>query len=111
MRKLKTKAVVLGLATLLAILALTVSPFAASLSIFTGEITRIEGNTVTLNSYKTFVPANERATVPDWAEKGVTVKVGYYIQNHLNYYHEIGRPGKELKVQKESWGRSSEGDT
>jgi len=105
MLNIRKKTVVLGLTVLLTILTLIVPAF-ADLSIFTGEITRIEGNTITLNGYKKFEPANERARLPEWAAMGTTVKVGYYSQNKINYYHEFGKPGKALKIEKESWGRS-----
>lgn len=105
MLNIKRKPVVLGLTVLLTILALIVPTFAGGLSVFTGEITRIEGNTITLNDYKKFEPANERVRLPDWAAMGITVKVGYYFQNSINYYHEIGKPGRALKIEKESWGR------
>jgi len=106
MLDMRKKTVVLGLTVLLTILTLIVPTFAGDLSVFTGEITRIEGTTITLNGYKKFEPANERARVPEWAEKGTTIKVGYYSQNNVNYYHEIGKPGRMLKIEKESWGRS-----
>lgn len=111
MLNIRKKTVVLGLTVLLTILTLIVPTFAGNLSVFTGEITRIEGNTITLDGYKKFEPANERARLPDWAVKGSTVKVGYYSQNRTHYYHEIGKPGKALKIEKESWGRNSQGDT
>lgn len=107
----KRKPIVLGLTVLLTILTLIVPSFAFGLSTFTGKITRIEGNTITLDGYKKFEPANERARLPDWAAMGTTVKVGYYSQNKTHYYHEIGKPGRALKIEKESWGRSSQGDT
>jgi hypothetical protein len=106
MLNIKRKPVVLGLTVLLTILTLVISTFAADLSLFTGEITRIEGNTITLNGYKKFEPANERARLPEWAAMGTTVKVGYYSQNKINYYHEFGKPGRMLNIEKESWGRS-----
>lgn len=111
MLNIKIKPVVLGLTVLLAILTLVIPTYAADLSVFTGEITRIEGNKITLNGYKKFEPANERAKLPEWAVKGRTVKVGYYSQSRINYYHEIGKPGKVLKIERESWGRNSQGDT
>ena len=107
----KRKPLLLGLTVLLTIVTMTVPTFAGGLSVFTGKITRIEGNTVTLDGYKKFEPANERAKLPEWAEMGTTVKVGYYSQSNTHYYHEIGKPGTVLKVEKESWGRSSQGDT
>jgi len=104
MLNIKRKPVVLGLTVLLTILTLIVPTFAGDLSVFTGEITRIEGNTITLNGYKKFEPANERARLPEWAAMGTTVKVGYYSQNKINYYHEFGKPGRMLKVEKrEAW--------
>ena len=106
MLDIRKKTVVLGLTVLLAILTMTVPTFAGGLGVFTGKITRIEGNTVTLDGYKKFEPANERARLPEWAVMGTTVKVGYYSQSNTNYYHEIGEPGKALKIEKESWGRS-----
>jgi len=106
MCNIKRKPVVLGLTVLLTVLTLVISAFAADLSVFTGEITRIEGNTITLNGYKKFEPANERARLPEWASMGTTVKVGYYLQSNINYYHEIGKPGRMLNIEKESWGRS-----
>ena len=102
------KTVLLGLAVLLTILALGLNAapvFAVELDIFTGQVTRINGDTLTLNSYKTFEPANEHAKVPKWAEEGTNVKVGYYTQNRINYYYEIGRPGRALGIEKESWTR------
>jgi hypothetical protein len=105
MLDIRKKTVVLGLTVLLIILTLIVPAF-ADLSTFTGKITRIEGNTITLSGYKKFEPANERARLPEWAQTGTTVKVGYYSQNKINYYHELGKPGKALKVEKESWGRN-----
>lgn len=105
MLNIKRKPVVLGLTVLLTILALVIPTYAADLSVFTGKITRIEGNTIILDGYKKFEPANERAKLPDWAAMGTTVKVGYYSQNRINYYHEIGKPGRALKIEKESWGR------
>ena len=111
MLDIRRKPVVLGLTVLLTILTLAIPAFAADLSVFSGKITRIDGNTIILDSYKKFEPANERARVPEWAVKGTTVKVGYYSQNKINYYHEIGQPGKALKIEKESWGRRSQGDT
>ncbi len=109
MLDIRKKTVVLGLTVLLTILTLIVPTFAADLSLFTGEITRIKGNTITLNDYRKFEPANERARLPEWAKTGTTVKVGYYSQNEINYYHEIGTPGRALKIEKESWGRSKNG--
>jgi hypothetical protein len=106
MLHIRKKPVVFGLTVLLTVLILVISTFAGDLSVFTGEITRIEGNTITLNDYKKFEPANERARLPEWAEKGTTIKVGYYSQNNINYYHEVGKPGRMLKIEKESWGRS-----
>jgi len=91
---------------LLTILTLIVPAFAGNLSVFTGEITRIERKTITLNGYKKFEPANERARLPEWAQMGTTVKVGYYSQNKTYYYNEIGKPGKALRIEKESWGRN-----
>lgn len=111
MLDIRRKPVVLGLFVLLTILTLVIPTYAAGLSVFTGKITRIEGNTITLDGYKKFEPANERARLPDWAQMGTTVKVGYYSQNKTHYYHEIGKPGRALKIEKESWGRSSQGDT
>jgi hypothetical protein len=108
MLDIKRKPVVLGLIVFLTVLTLALPTFAGDLSVFTGKITRIEGNTITLNGYKKFEPANERARVPEWAEKGTTVKVGYYTQNRINYYHEIGKPGRMLKIEKESYNRSKE---
>jgi hypothetical protein len=103
MLDIRKKTVVLGLTVLLIILTLIVPAF-ADLSTFTGEITRIEGKTITLNGYKKFEPANERARLPEWAAMGTTVKVGYYTQNKINYYQEIAKPGKMLKVEKrEAW--------
>lgn len=106
MLDIKKKRLAFGLTVLLTILTLVISTFAADLSLFTGEITRIEGNVLTLNGYKKFEPANERARVPEWAEKGTTVKVGYYNQNNVSYYHEIGKPGRMLEIEKESYNRS-----
>jgi hypothetical protein len=106
MLDMRKNTLVLGLTVLLTIVTLAVPTFAADLSLFTGEITRIEGSTLTLNGYKKFEPANERARLPEWAGMGTTVKVGYYSQNNVNYYHEIGKPGRMLKIEKESWGRS-----
>jgi hypothetical protein len=111
MLDIKRKPVVLGLIVLLTVLTLVLPTFAGDLSVFTGEITRIEGNTITLNDYKKFEPANERARLPEWAEKGTTVRVGYYSQNRVNYYHEIGKAGSALKIERESWGRRSQDDT
>jgi len=106
MLNIRRKPVVLGFTVLLTILTLIVVPaFAGGLSVFTGEISRIEGYTITLNGYKKFEPANERARLPEWAKMGTTVKVGYYTQNKINYYHEIGKPGRMLNVEKESQGR------
>ena len=101
----KWKPVLLGLAVLLTIFTLIVPTFAGDLNVYTGEITRIEGDTITLNKYKKFRPANERVRLPEWATMGITVKVGYYSQNNVNYYQEIGKPGRALKIEKESWGR------
>lgn len=106
MLHIRKKPVVLGLTVLLTIMTLAIPTFAGDLSVFTGKITLIEGNTITLDSYKKFEPANERARVPEWATKGTTVKVGYYSQNSINYYQEIGQPGKALKIEQESWGRN-----
>jgi hypothetical protein len=106
MLDIRKKTVVLGLTVLLVISTLMVTAFAADLSVFTGEITRIEGTIITLNGYKKFEPANERARLPEWAEKGTTVKVGYYSQNKVNYYQEVGKPGRMLDIEKESQGRS-----
>ena len=111
MLHIRKKTVVLGLTVLLTILTLIVPSFAGGLSTFTGKITRIEGDTITLDGYKKFEPANERARLPDWAAMGTAVKVGYYSQNNTHYYHEIGKPGKALKIEKESWGRRSQNDT
>jgi hypothetical protein len=111
MLTMRNKSVLLGLTVLVTTLALIVPTFAANLSVFTGEITRIEGNIITLDHYKKFEPANERARVPEWAKKGTTVKVGYYFQNNINYYYEIGKPGSPLNIEKESWGRNSQNDT
>ena len=105
MLNIKRKQVVLGLTVLVTILTLLIPTYAVGLSTFTGKITRIEGNTITLDGYKKFEPANERARLPDWVAMGTSVKVGYYSQNRINYYHEIGKPGKALKIEKESWGR------
>ena len=101
MLNIRKKPVVLGLTVLLTILTLIEPTFAGDLSLFTGEITRIEGNIIILDGYKKFEPANERARVPEWAKKGTTVKVGYYSQNKINYYHEIGNPGRAMKIEKE----------
>jgi hypothetical protein len=86
MLDIRKKTVVLGLTVLLTILTLIVPAFAGDLSILTGEITRIEGNTITLNGYKKFEPANERARLPVWAEMGTTVKriVGSKQERHLS---------------------------
>ena len=111
MLNMRKKSVLLGLTVLVTTLALIVPASAASLSVFTGKITRIDGNIITLDHYKKFEPANERARVPEWAKKGATVKVGYYSQNNINYYHEIGQPGSPLKIEKETWGRNSKNDT
>ena len=111
MLDIRKKTVVLGLTVLLVILTLMVTAFAADLSVFTGEITRIEGTIITLNGYKKFEPANERARLPEWAEKGTTVKVGYYSHNNVNYYHEIGQPGRMLDIEKESLARDKGNDT
>ena len=111
MLDIRRKPVVLGLFVLLTILTLVIPTYAAGLSVFTGKITRIEGNTITLNGYKKFEPANERVSIPDWAAMGIEVRVGYYSQNRIHYYQEIGKPGKVLKIERESWGRSSQGDT
>ena len=103
------KPVLLGLAVLLTILSLGLGAapvFADELDIFTGQVTRINGDTLTLSSYKTFEPANEHAKVPKWAKEGTNVKVGYYTQNRINYYYEIGRPGRALEIEKGSWARS-----
>jgi hypothetical protein len=102
----RKKSVLLGLTVLVTTLTLIAPALAANLSVFTGKITQIEGNIITLDHYKKFEPANERARVPEWAKKGTTVKVGYYSQNSINYYHEIGKPGRALEIEKESWGRS-----
>jgi hypothetical protein len=106
MLNMRKKSVLLGLIVLVTTLTLIAPTFAANLSVFTGVITRIEGNTITLDHYKKFEPANERARLPDWAKMGTTVKVGYYSQNNINYYHEIGRPGRMLDIEKESLSRS-----
>ncbi len=102
----KRKPLVLGLAlvlTLMTISLATVPVFAAQ--VYSGEITRISGDTIVLNGYKKFVPANEHARVPDWAKEGSRVKVGYYTQNKINYYQEIGKPGKALRLEKQqAWG-------
>ena len=111
MLNMKRKPVVLGLFVLLTILTLVIPAHAAGLSVFTGKITRIEGNTITLNGYKKFEPANERVRLPDWAAMGTEVRVGYYSVGRINYYHEVGKPGKVLKIERESWGRSSQSDT
>lgn len=105
----KSKPVLLGLAmvlTLLTISLVTVPAFAVE--VYTGTITRISGDTIILDGYKKFVPANEHARVPEWAEEGTTVKVGYYTQNRINYYQEIGKPEKELKIEKKVFGSSKD---
>ena len=111
MLNMKTKPVVLGLTVLLTLLIVGAAPmYAAELNFFTGKITTMNGDIITLNGYKTFEPANERAKVPKWAKQGTEVKVGYYNQNKINYYHEIGRPGRALEIEKESWRRDKADD-
>ena len=111
MLNMRKKSLLLGLTVLVTTLALILPAFAANLSVFTGKITRIDGNIITLDHYKKFEPANERARVPEWAKLGTTVKVGYYSHNNINYYHEIGKPGSPLEIEKETWGRNSKNDT
>jgi hypothetical protein len=79
---------------------------AFALDVHTGKVTRIKGNSITVDGYKKFVPANEHASVPDWVKAGANVKVGYYTQKRINYYYEIGQPGKLLNIERESAGRS-----
>jgi hypothetical protein len=101
----KWKPVLLGLAFLLALVATSlVADPAFAVRVYSGEITRIDGDTITLNGSRKFVPANEHTRLPTWAREGAEVKVGYYTQNKINYYQEIAKPGKMLKVEKrEAW--------
>ena len=101
----KWKPVLLGLAFVLAFLAtsLVVDP-AFAVRVYSGEITRIDGDAITLDGTRKFVPANEHAKLPKWAKKGAKVKVGYYTQNKVHYYREIGKPGRMLEVEKrDAW--------
>jgi hypothetical protein len=101
----RSKPVVLGLALVLMLMTISLAAIPAfAVQVYSGEITKISGNTIVLNGYREFVPANEHARVPDWAKEGTKVKVGYYIQNEINYYQEIGRSGKLLKIEKnQAW--------
>ena len=96
----KSKPVLLGVALVLMIISLATFP-AFAVQVYSGEITRISGDTIILNGYKKFVPANEHARVPHWAKIGSRVKVGYYTQNKINYYQEIGPSGKALRLEKQ----------
>ena len=103
----KKRKVLVGLAGLLALLTVSLAPVPAStveVEIFTGVLTRISGNKITLEHTKVFEPANEHAKVPKWAETGTRVKVAYYTQNYVKYYYEIGEPGKKLEKEKELEG-------
>ena len=107
----KWKPVLLGLAFLLALLATSlVADPAFAVRVYSGEITRIDGDTITLNGSRKFVPANEHTRVPQWAKEGVKVKVGYYTQNKINYYQEIAKPGRMLEIEKRGAWSSSAND-
>lgn len=98
----KSKPVLLGVALVLMLLTISLATVPAfAVQVYSGEITRISGDTIILNGYKKFVPANEHARVPDWAKEGSRVKVGYYTQNKINYYQEIGPSGKALRLEKQ----------
>ena len=101
----KWKPVLLGLAFLLAFLATSlVADPAFAVRVYSGEITRIDGDTITLDGSRKFVPANEHTRLPKWLKEGTKVKVGYYTQNKVNYYQEIGKPGRMLEVEKrDAW--------
>ena len=77
----------------------SVPGFASDLQVYTGKITLVKGDVITLDNYKKFEPATPRAEVPKWAENGTIVKVGYYSQQLKNYYYEIGEPGKRLEAE------------
>lgn len=104
----KWKPVLLGLAFLLAFLATSlVADPAFAVRVYSGTITRIDGDTITLNDYMKFVPANEHTRLPKWAKVGTKVKVGYYTQNKVHYYQEIRNPDKMLKIKKrDAWSSS-----
>lgn len=98
----KSKPVLLGLPLVLMLMIISLATVPAfAVQVYSGEITRISGDTIILNGYKKFVPANEHARVPDWAKEGSRVKVGYYTQNKINYYQEIGPSGKALRLEKQ----------
>ncbi len=102
----KSKPVLLGLTFLLTLLTISlVAVPTFALDVHTGKITRIKGDTITLDGYKKLEPANEHTRVPKWAKEGTDVKVGYYTQNRVHYYVEIGKPGKLLDTEKEVKGR------
>ena len=91
-----------GLALVLMVLTISLATVPAfAFQVYSGEVTQISGNTIILNGYKKFVPANEHVRVPDWAKEGSRVKVGYYSQNKINYYQEIGPSGKALRLEKQ----------
>ena len=105
----KWKPVLLGLAFVLALLTTSlVADPAFAVRVYSGKITRIDGDTITLDGSRKFVPANEHTRVPQWAKEGTKVRVGYYTQNKIHYYQEIGKPGRMLEVEKrEAWSSSS----
>ncbi len=97
----KWKPVLLGLAFLLTLLTTSlVADPAFAVRVYSGTITRIDGDTITLNGYRNFVPGSEHTRVPNWAKEGTKVKVGYYTQNKINYYQEIAKPGRMLEVER-----------
>ena len=101
----KWKPVLLGLAFLLTLLTTSlVADPAFAVRVYSGTITRIDGDTITLNGYQKFVPGSEHARLPSWVKEGTKVKVGYYTQNKINYYQEIAKPGRMLELEKrEAW--------
>jgi hypothetical protein len=107
----KNKPVLLGVAFVLMLLTISLATVPAfAVQVYSGEITRISGDTITLNGYKKFVPANEHARLPEWAKEGTNVKVGYYTQNKIHYYQEIGKPGRALRLEKQqAWDLGKDG--
>ena len=104
----KWKPVLLGLAFLLALLATSlVADPAFAVRVYSGTITQIDGDTITLNDYMKFVPANEHTKLPKWVKEGAKVKVGYYTQNKVHYYQEIAKPGRMLEIKKREARSSS----
>ena len=98
----KSKLVLFGLALVLMLLTISLATVPAfAVEVYYGTITKISGDAITLNGYKQFVPANEHTKVPAWAKEGTRVKVGYYTQNKISYYQEIGKSGKTLRVEKQ----------